>query len=415
MYKRFLTQSKLLLDKLLKKYPVERYQLLVMAFAKKNKRTTIAIAVFIAWLFLVFIMRAYDAYQLKRAALKEDVFSVSIVSPKQNTSIESIELPGNIMAWNQSYIYSRVNGYIKAWYTDYGARVEAGEVMARVRTPMLNARYGQAKADMKSQEAIYKLAELTAKRYVAMKQSKAVSIQSISVKEAHLKAEKAKFNAAEYRVKTLGERLKFKSIVAPFSGIVISRNINLGDYVSKKGSVEEQSPKPTHLFIVADIHKVRLFVSIPERFGRFLHSGFKADVVFPQYPNRHFAGKFLTSAKAFDPQTRTVVTEFVIDNKDEIIWPGSYATVTISAKTKADLISIPTTAMIFDAHGTRVATLDKNNRVHFKEIKVEQLRERTVEVIEGLSLTDKVINSPNLGMLEGSKVEVVTPVTGYLK
>lgn len=248
-----------------------------------------------------------------------------------------------------------------------------------------------------------------------MKESKAVSIQSISVKEALLKFEKGKYEAAAHHVETLKERLKFKQIVAPFSGIVISRNINLGDYVTERGSVEEQNPKATHLFIVADIHKMRLFVSIPERFGRFLKPGFKVDVVFPQYPNRHYSGEFLSSATAFDPETRTVVTEFVLDNQDESIWPGSYATVTLSANTHADILSIPTTAMIFDAHGTRVAVMDEHHQVHFKTIKVDRLRAKTVDVLEGLSITDKVINAPNLGLLEGSKVNVVTLAQGYLQ
>ena len=346
---------------------------------------------------------------------QEDVFSVSIIHPKKNQALEKIELPGNIMAWNQSYIYSRVDGYIKAWYTDYGARVEKGQIMARINTPMLNARYGQAKADLEAVNAKYKLAILTADRYIAMKESRAVSIQSISVKEAMLKFEKGKYDAAAYHVRTLKERLKFKKIIAPFSGIVISRNINLGDYVTEQGSVAEQNPKATHLFIVADIKKVRLFVSIPERFGRFLKPGFKTDVVFPQYPNRHYSAKFLSSATAFDPETRTVVTEFKLDNQDESIWPGSYATVTVSADTKANLLLIPTTAMIFDAHGTRVATMDEHHRVHFKDIKVDQLKARTVDVLEGLSVTDQVINAPNLGLLEGSKVKIATLAKGYLE
>ncbi len=409
MYKKLLEKYKPVIKKL-----EEQYHAQLEPLIKKNKWLAITAMVLIAWLFLVFVLRGYDMYKLKKAAKQEEVFSASIVMPKKNNTVETIELPGNIMAWNQSYIYSRVTGYIKAWYTDYGAQVEKGEIMARIRTPMLNARYGQAKADMKSQEAIYKLAELTAHRYIAMKKSKAVSIQSISVKEAHLKAEKAKFNAAEYRVKTLGERLKFKEIVAPFSGIVISRNINLGDYVTKQGNVTEQSPKPNHLFIVAEIKKLRLFVSIPERFGRFLEPGFDAKVVFPQYPDKPYTAKFLTSAKAFDPQTRTVVTEFVIDNEDESIWPGSYGTVTISAKTKSNLLSLPTTAMIFDAGGTRVATVDENNRVHFKAITISEMKQKTIEVRDGLSPDDKVINSPNLGLLEGSKVKIVTPAKGYL-
>jgi len=403
-------------DKLLNKFKdLKKHRPVLEDLIKKHKVSVAVCFVLIAWLLLVFMMRSYDFYQLKKAALQEDVFSVSIVHPKHDKSLETIDLPGNIMAWNQSYIYSRVDGYIKAWYTDYGARVTKGQIMARINTPMLNARYGQAEADLNAVDAKYKLAILTANRYIAMKESRAVSIQSISVKEAMLKFEKGKYDAAAYHVKTLKERLKFKQIVAPFSGIVISRNINLGDYVTERGSVAEQSPKATHLFIVAEIQKVRLFVSIPERFGRFLKPGFKADVVFPQYPNRHYAAEFLSSATAFDPQTRTVVTEFVIDNEDESIWPGSYATVTVSADTKADILTVPTTAMIFDAHGMRVATMDEHHKVHFKDVNVAQLRARTVEILGGLSITDKVINAPNLGLLEGSKVKVVELAKGYLQ
>lgn len=382
---------------------------------KTHIKTASISIIFIVWLLAVFIMRGCEFHKLKKEALAATIFPVSIVYPKKDNTIEKIELPGNIMAWNQSYIYSRVDGYVKEWFTDYGARVKKDQILAKIRTPTLNARYGRAKAAMQAQEAKYKLAVLTANRYIAMKKSKAVAIQSISVKEAMLKVEEAKYNATKYRVKTLKAWLKFKKIVAPFSGIVISRNINLGDYVSKQGSVTEQSIYSTkHLFIVADVHKLRLFVSIPERFGRFLTPGFTADVTFPQFPNKHYTAKFLTSAKAFDPRTRTAVTEFLIDNKSEEIWPGSYATVLVAANTRDNMLSIPTTAMIFDADGTKIATVDENNRVHFKKITVDQLKTRTIDVSDGISTTDRVINNPNLGLLEGSQVKIVTPVKGYL-
>lgn len=375
---------------------------------KKYKYIVAAALFIIIWLLYVFIIRNYEYHQLKKKALEEAILPVAIVHPIQDYSIEKIDLPGNIMAWNQSYIYSRVDGYIKNWFTDYGAIVHKGDIMAEIKTPTLLAQYGRAKADMKAQEALYDLAILTANRYRAMKDSKAVAIQAISVKEALLKAEKAKYNSAQYKVKTIEAWLKFRKIVAPFDGVVISRNINLGDYVSKQGNVTEQNAKSTkHLFIVADVHKLRLFVSVPERFGRFLAPGFSAKVEFPQYPNRKFKAKFLTSAKAFDPQTRTVVTEFVMDNKNQHLWPGSYATVSVSARTKNNILSIPTTAMIFDAEGTKVATIDENNMVHFKKIKVEKLKSKTIEISKGLSINDKVINNPNLGLLEGSKVRVI--------
>lgn len=383
---------------------------------KKYKYPFAALIVLLIWLLGVFILRNYEYHQLKKQALEDSVLPVAIVYPKQDTSIEKIALPGNIMAWNQSYIYSRVDGYIKDWYTDYGAIVRKGQIMAHIRTPTLLAEYGRAKADMKAQEALYNLALLTANRYRAMKQSRAVAIQAISVKEALLKVAEARYNASKYKVKTLAAWLKFRKIVAPFDGVVISRNINLGDYVSKQGNVTEQSMQSTkHLFIVADVHKLRLFVSIPERFGRFLVPGYKAKVVFPQYPNRKFEAKFLTSAKAFDPQTRTVVTEFVMDNKNEDLWPGSYATVSVAARTKDNILSLPTTAMIFDAQGTKIAVVDENNTVHFKRIKVDKLKAKTVDFNAELSVTDKVINNPNLGLLEGSKVKIVKPAKGYLE
>lgn len=375
---------------------------------KKYKYLGTAALIIIIWLLSVFIIRNYEYHQLKKKALEDAILPVAIIHPIQDNSIESIDLPGNIVAWNQSYIYSRVDGYIKSWSTDYGAIVRKGDIMAQIRTPTLLAQYGRAKADMKAQEALYELAILTANRYRAMKDSKAVAIQAISVKEALLKAEKAKYDSAQYKVKNIEAWLKFRKIIAPFDGVVISRNINLGDYVSKQGNVTEQSMQSTkHLFIVADVHKLRLFVSVPERFGRFLVPGYTANVEFPQYPNRIFKAKFLTSAKAFDPQTRTVITQFVMENKNDNLWPGSYATVSVSARTKDNIVSIPTTAMIFDADGNKVATIDEKNIVHFKTIKVEKLKSKTVEISKGLSINDKIINNPNLGLLEGSKVRVV--------
>lgn len=375
---------------------------------KKYKYLVGAALIIVLWLLSVFIIRNYEYHQLKKKALEESVLPVAIIHPIQDESIEIIDLPGNIMAWNQSYIYSRVDGYIKNWVTDYGAVVRKGDLMAQIRTPTLLAQYGRAKADMKAQEALYELAKLTADRYRAMKASKAVAIQAISVKEALLKAEKAKYNSSQYKVKTIKAWLKFRKIIAPFDGVVISRNINLGDYVSKQGNVTEQSMQSTkHLFIVADVHKLRLFVSVPERFGKVLVPGYTAKVEFPQYPNRKFKAKYLTSAKAFDPQTRTVVTEFVMENKNNNVWPGSYATVSLCARTKDNIVSIPTTALIFDAEGNKVATIDENNLVHFKTIKVEKLKSKIVEISKGLSVNDKVINNPNLGLLEGSKVRVV--------
>ena len=118
---------------------------------------------------------------------------------------------------------------------------------------------------------------------------------------------------------------------------------------------------------------MRLFVNMPESFGPYLHPGLTADVTVPQLPNRHFTAKFLTVARGFDPDMRTAVTEFTIDNEDKALWPDSYATVRLTVPTNRTALTIPSSAMVFQEHGTQVAVVTEDDRVHFKAIAVGKI------------------------------------------
>ena len=128
---------------------------------------------------------------------------------------ESITLPGNIQAWYEAQIYAQVTGYVKMWYKDYGALVKKGDVLAEINAPALDAQYAQAKADLETERAKNVLAELTAKRYLAMRENHAVSEQAISVQVQEAKAQAARVNAAEQNVKNFEALIRFKTIVAP--------------------------------------------------------------------------------------------------------------------------------------------------------------------------------------------------------
>ena len=158
---------------------------------------------------------------------------------------------------------------------------------------------------------------------------------------------------------------------------------------------------------------LRLFVNVPESFGPFLQPGLTADVTVPQFPNRHFTAKFLTVARGFDVSTRTAVTEFTIDNEDRALWPGSYATVRLTAPIERTVLTIPSTAMVFQEHGTQVAVVTEDDRVHFKSIAVTKILDNAIEVTEGISTSDRIINNPSAALLEGDKVRIVTPAPGY--
>jgi RND family efflux transporter MFP subunit len=297
-------------------------------------------------------------------------------------------------------------------YKDYGAEVKKGDVLAQINAPALDAQYEQSKADLESQRAKYALADITARRWLALRKNHAVSEQSISINVAEANAQAALVKAAEQNVKNFEALIRFKTIVAPYDGVVTDRNINVGDYVNKEGTISTPGVI-SNLFTVADVTKMRLFVSVPESFGAFLQPGLTADVTVPQLPNRHFTAEFLTVARGFDVSTRTAVTEFTIDNDDRALWPGSYASVHFTVPVHGNVLTIPSSAMVFQEQGTQVAVVTDDDRVHFKPITVSKILDAAVEVTEGISTTDRVVNNPSAALLEGDKVRIVTPAPGY--
>ena len=353
-----------------------------------------------------------DAASLREQTHEDAVPTVAVVSPKPVPPTETITLPGNIVGWYEAPIYARVTGYVKMWYKDYGALVQKGDILAEINAPDLDAEYNQAKADLESERARYKLAEVTAKRWVALRPNHAVSEQSITVQEQNLKVQAAVVRAAEQKVRNIEAFIRFKTIVAPFDGVVTQRNINVGDLVSKEGNLATPSAK-TNLFTVADVHVMRLFVNVPAAFGPFLQPGLTAEVTVPQLPDRRFTAKFLTVAKGFDVSTRTAVTVFTIDNEDHALWPGSYAEVHLTAPVDRQAFTMPSTALVFQEHGTQAAVVTEDDRVHLQPITVSKLMDQIVEVSEGLAAGDRIINNPSAALLEGDQVRVVTPAPGY--
>ena len=287
-----------------------------------------------------------------------------------------------------------------------------GDILAEITAPDLDADYAQTKADLDTELAKYRLTEVTARRWVALRPSHAVSEQSITIQEQNLKAQAAVVRAAEQKVKNIEAFIRFKTIVAPFDGVVIQRNINVGDLVSKEGNISTPNAK-SNLFTMAVVDNLRLFVSVPASFGPFLQPGLTADVTVPQLPNRHWTAKFLTVAKGFDVSTRTAVTVFTIENEDRALWPGSYAQVQLTAPVDRQVLTIPSTALVFQEHSTQVAVVTEDDLVHLKPITVSRLMDNIVEVAAGITSTDRVVNNPSAALLEGNKVRVVTPAPGY--
>jgi membrane fusion protein (multidrug efflux system) len=158
---------------------------------------------------------------------------------------------------------------------------------------------------------------------------------------------------------------------------------------------------------------MRVFVSVPQDYARLLSPNITATLHQPSQPGKSIEAKFLTTARAFNPSTRTAETELTVDNPNHTLWPGTYVDVEFHVPTDQTVLTMPEAALIFRADGAQVAIVDAQNRVHLRNVTLGQNLGQTVQVTSGLSPGDKLVNNPPAGLLEGQSVQPVTPATGY--
>jgi membrane fusion protein (multidrug efflux system) len=349
---------------------------------------------------------------LREVADEESVPQVQVIAPAHGPATRSLELPGNIQAWYAAPLYAQVSGYVQMWYKDYGAPVKAGDLLATIAAPGLDEQFEAAKAQLAVAQARFQLASVTARRWKALSGTQAVSQQEVDMQVANAAAEQAQVQAAQHGVARYQALEQFKRVVAPFDGVVTSRNTDVGAYVNAAGGDARASGGSTELFSVADIHKMRVFVAVPQDYSAMLKPGLTATLSLSQFPDRQFHAAFETTANAFNAQTRTVVTELIVDNPDRTIWPGTYTEVHFTIPANPDVLIVPEQALLFRAEGMQVALVGPGDKVHLQNVTLGLNLGQTVQVLSGLKPTDRLVNNPSAGLLDGEAVHVVPGVPG---
>ncbi len=350
--------------------------------------------------------------ELQGVSREEAVPQVQLISPSRGPATRDLNLPGNINAWYSAPIYAQVSGYIRKWYKDYGAAVKKGDLLATIEAPGLDQQLATAQADLAVAQARSNLANVTAKRYKALSGTQAVSQQDIDIQAANAVSTQSQVAAAQSVVARYQAMEQFKNVVAPFDGIVTARNTDVGNYVNAAGGNAGARDGATDLFTVADIHEMRVFVSVPQDYAGMLKPGLTATLTLPQFPDRTFKAEFETSAQSFNAQSRTVVTELTVPNPDHAIWPGTYADVHFVTSSNPDILIVPEQSLLFRAQGMQVALVDGDNKVHMQDVKLGLNLGQNVQVVGGLKADDRLINNPSAGELDGTVVHVVPGVPG---
>ena len=343
--------------------------------------------------------------------------TVAIITPKTGAANQSLVLPATVQAWYEAPLYARVTGYLKDWYFDYGAHVKKGDVLATIEAPDLDAQLATAEQKLNSAQAVVKVreaekqfAESTYKRW---RDSPAgvVSVQEQQSKQADYNTALSQLVAATADVgqdQSEVDRLQafegFKQIVAPFDGVVTARETDIGALINAgSGTGGGNGPE---LFKVADIHKMRIYVQVPQQLSAGIRPGLTADLTLPQYPDKTFKSTIATTSSAINQAARTLLVELHTDNPDGLLQPGAYAQVTFQLPTDQNVVRIPTSALLFREQGLQVATLGPGDKIELKSIKLGRNLGTDVEVVSGLSMSDRVVNSPPDSLSAGDVVRV---------
>jgi RND family efflux transporter MFP subunit len=344
------------------------------------------------------VSRAGQNSRLREVTASQAVPTVAVVAPTAEANQVALELPGRLEAYIRAPIYARVPGYLKSWQHDIGGKVKAGELLAEIDAPDLDQQLLQARADLSVSQANAKLAQISAERWQSLAGTDAVAKEDVDTRTFTWNANVAQVKAAEANVERLVAEEGFKRLIAPFDGIVTARDTDIGALINVG------STGGPELFEVSETSRLRVYVNVPQNFVPDVPPGTQASITVPEHPGATFNATVEASAQSVNPSTGTTLMQLIVDNSAGEMMPGDYASIHLSIAPRSRVLSIPSSALIFDSKGLSVATVGADNRVLLKHVSLARDLGAVVELTSGLSPSDQVIENPPDGIGNGAAV-----------
>ncbi|KPX17304.1 Rnd efflux pump, membrane fusion protein, czcb subfamily [Pseudomonas syringae pv. delphinii] len=321
-----------------------------------------------------------------------------------------MQLPGRIEAWSRAPLYARVSGYLKRWDTDIGSAVKAGQLLAEIDAPDLDQQLRQARAELATSRSEVALASTTAKRWELLRESEAVALQDVEERLGDLTTKRSRVNEAQANVDRLQALQHYTRIVAPFDGIVTARNTDVGALINVG------TASGSELFVVSDVSRLRVYVSVPQRQLAWVKAGARASLSVPEHPGKIFDATVQLLAQAVDMESGAMRVQLSVDNESDRLLPGSFATVQFAGARVPTTLSLPPGALIVGKGGVQVATVDGAGTVQLKQVQVARDHDTYIELVDGaVSQADRVIANPPDGLATGDQVRIAQANTAAAK
>jgi len=330
---------------------------------------------------------------------------VVVAKPKLGEPSEELVLPGNMYAYVDSPIYARTDGYLEKWYFDIGAHVRKGQLLATIASPEVDQELAQAKADLSTAIANSSYAKKQAARYTELLKNNAVATQDTENFVTQAASTSTQVKSAQANVDRLQQLVGFEKVYAPFTGVITARDVDIGTLINAGAGSEGGR----EMFHMDDERVMRVYVNVPQVDSPSCTPGTPADLTLEQYPGKRFHGKVVRTASAVDPTSRTLLVEVDVPNPKGALVPGDYTEVHFQLHLVKQTLIIPAAALLFRQEGLRVATVVDGNKAKLLPITIGQDDGSVVQVTEGLTPDDLVIQSPPDSIIDGEIVRVVQP------
>jgi len=341
--------------------------------------------------------------RIHRAALRAEtqelaMQTVSVVSPVPGTSAGGLTLPAEARPLVEAPIYARTTGYLKRYLVDIGSKVKAGDLLAEIDTPELNQQLSQARAELNQADAALTLAKTTAARWAELLKTASVSEQETAEKQADLQLKVATVEAARANVRRLEDLQAFEQVTAPFDGTITARGTDVGQLVTA-GSGSE-------LFRLAQTGILRVYVRVPQAAALGVAPGQTAELTIPEMPGRVFPAKVVRTSEAISADSRTLLTELQVDNSRGEILAGTYVQLRLMDTRMAPTLTLPANTLLFRAEGTQVGVVGPDDKVQLRHVTLGRDFGPTLEILDGVEPTDRVILNPADSLVAGTTVRI---------
>jgi len=361
-----------------------------------------------------------------------DPIRVAAVAVVKRTPIENtVTLSGEFRPYQQVDVHAKVAGYIKRIYVDVGDHVKAGQVLAILEVPELNAQVAGAKADIQRYQDAIRRAESEIKRaesshsayhaaYSRLKQASASrpgliaeqELDDSQAKDQETEAQTESARAAKSEsqsqlavaqadLERLSALEAYAHITAPFAGVITKRYADTGALIQAGTASETQTMPVVQL---AEWSRLRLVVPVPESAVAQLQPGSTVEVRVSAV-NRTFEGHVARFADSLNEETRTMHTEIDVENPDGTLKDGMYAEAKIILKQRSDALSVPIQALQRNTSGGTVLIVNSRGEVEERQVKLGVEGSDQIEVTSGLSENDRVIMGNRSEFHAGERVE----------